>query len=243
MLRAVIIGWAQPRRSHLLRRRWMRRLLFRSFRRMMVFTRNPFVHPVLEKADTPINTGKTEGFRVFHEFLPANARNFACLGTSTTIWCATTAKTDSNSNVETDLMATPSSKGSRTINANTFSVGDVLILRAGGYYSTKMNNQGFLTMTVYFGIELGAMDINPIPGGQNKTPWYYEAMIVRRADVGMVPTMCVLSRFKYSSMIAEFIGEAGNINPTFSQNNDVKLTATWSVADAANTITLDSLGS
>src|SRR5262245_46698383 len=80
MLRAVIIGWAQPRRSHLLRRRWMRRLLFRSFRRMMVFTRNPFVHPVLEKADTPINTGKTEGFRVFHEFLPANARNFACLG-------------------------------------------------------------------------------------------------------------------------------------------------------------------
>src|SRR5262249_19665116 len=81
MLRAVIIGWAQPRRSHLLRRRWMRRLLFRSFRRMMVFTRNPFVHPVLEKADTPINTGKTEGFRVFHEFLPANARNFACLGT------------------------------------------------------------------------------------------------------------------------------------------------------------------
>src|SRR5262249_46721199 len=80
MLRAVIIGWAQPRRSHLLRRRWMRRLPFRSFRRMMVFTRNPFVHPVLEKADTPINTGKTEGFRVFHEFLPANARNFACLG-------------------------------------------------------------------------------------------------------------------------------------------------------------------
>src|SRR5262249_3894360 len=58
------------------------RLLFRSFRRMMVFTRNPFVHPVLEKADTPINTGKTEGFRVFHEFLPANARNFACLGSS-----------------------------------------------------------------------------------------------------------------------------------------------------------------
>src|SRR5262249_10184549 len=87
MLRAVIIGWAQPRRSHLLRRRWMRRLLVRSFRRMMVFTRNPFVHPVLEKADTPINTGKTEGFRVFHEFLPANARNFACLGTSwTTFW-------------------------------------------------------------------------------------------------------------------------------------------------------------
>src|SRR5262249_14583103 len=76
--------WPQPRRSHLLRRRWMRRLLFRSFRRMMVFTRNPFVHPVLEKADTPINTGKTEGFRVFHEFLPANARNFACLATSQT---------------------------------------------------------------------------------------------------------------------------------------------------------------
>src|SRR5262249_38057963 len=82
MLRAVIIGWAQPRRSHWLRRRWMRRFVFRSFRRMMVFTRNPFVHPVLEKADTPINTGKTEGFRVFHEFLPANARNFACLGPS-----------------------------------------------------------------------------------------------------------------------------------------------------------------
>jgi hypothetical protein len=46
----------------------MRRLLLVSFSRMMAFTRNPSVRLVLEKTDTPLNTGKAGGISIFSEF-------------------------------------------------------------------------------------------------------------------------------------------------------------------------------
>src|SRR6202030_3824382 len=82
MLLAVIMGWEQPRRSFLSSRRWMRRLLLASFRRMLGFTRNPSGRRVLEKADTSFNTGKAGGFRVLPNFHPPKAGDFACLRSS-----------------------------------------------------------------------------------------------------------------------------------------------------------------
>src|SRR5271165_2643799 len=79
MLAAVIMGWEQPRRSFLSSRRWMRRLLWASFRRMLGFTRNPSGRQVLEKADTSFNTGNAEGFRALPNFQPPKAGDFACL--------------------------------------------------------------------------------------------------------------------------------------------------------------------
>src|SRR5438105_2745913 len=79
MLRAVIIGWEQPRRSVLSRRRWRRRLRLASFWRMLWFTRNPSGRWVWEKVDTPLNTGNAKGFRVSQNFLQPAAGDFACL--------------------------------------------------------------------------------------------------------------------------------------------------------------------
>src|SRR5271166_3648399 len=79
MLAAVIMGWEQPRRSFLSRRRWMRRLLLASFRRMLVFTRNPSGRSVLDKADTSFNTGNPWGFRVSPHSHPPKAGDFAWL--------------------------------------------------------------------------------------------------------------------------------------------------------------------
>src|SRR5271167_3333750 len=81
MLAAVIMGWEQPRRSFLSSRRWMRRLLLASFRRMLGFTRNPSGRRVLEKADTSFNTGNPWGFRVSPHFQPQQAGDFAFLRT------------------------------------------------------------------------------------------------------------------------------------------------------------------
>src|SRR5271156_2702972 len=81
MLRAVVMGWEQPRRSFLSRRRCIRRLLLASFRRMLAFTRNPSGRPVLEKADTSFNTGNLWGFRVSLHFHPPKAGDFAWLRT------------------------------------------------------------------------------------------------------------------------------------------------------------------
>src|SRR5271154_2518150 len=82
MLRAVIMGWEQPRRSFLSRRRCIRRLLLASFRRMFAFTRNPSGRPVLEKADTSFNTGNLWGFRVSLHFHPPKAGDFAWIRAS-----------------------------------------------------------------------------------------------------------------------------------------------------------------
>src|SRR5207302_6183621 len=82
MLLAVIIGSWQPRRSVLSKRRWIRRLRLASFRRMMVFTRNPSVSLVLEFADTPLDAGNHEGFRFSPEFHGAEAGDLACIRTS-----------------------------------------------------------------------------------------------------------------------------------------------------------------
>src|SRR5580704_15897100 len=79
MLRAVIMGWEHPRRSFLSSRRWIRRLRLASFRRMLGFTRNPSGRRVLEKADTSFNTGKAGGFRVFPNYQPPKAGDFAWL--------------------------------------------------------------------------------------------------------------------------------------------------------------------
>src|SRR5271170_2994569 len=79
MLLAVMMGLEQPRRSVLSKRRWIRRLLFASFCRMIFFTRNPFANSVVEETDTLFNTGNNEGFRVFHKILGRNRGNFACI--------------------------------------------------------------------------------------------------------------------------------------------------------------------
>src|SRR5437879_11824458 len=79
MLLAVIIGLEQSPRSAWFKRRWMRRLLFVSFRRMLGFTRNPSVRPVVEKSDTPLDAGNHKGFRVSQKKIPPNAGDFACL--------------------------------------------------------------------------------------------------------------------------------------------------------------------
>src|SRR4029078_9783129 len=79
MLRAVIMGWEQPRRSFLSRRRSIRRLLLASFRRMLGFTRNPSGRRVLEKADTSFNTGNARGFRVSPNNHPIKPGDLACL--------------------------------------------------------------------------------------------------------------------------------------------------------------------
>src|ERR1700736_3690269 len=79
MLLAVIMGLEQPRRSVLSKRRRMRRLLLASFCRMFFLTRNPFVRGALEKVDAPLNPTNAEGFRVFHNRLQSNARDFAFL--------------------------------------------------------------------------------------------------------------------------------------------------------------------
>src|SRR5271165_3232476 len=79
MLLAVIMGWEQPRRSDLSKRRRMRRLLLASLRRMIVFTRNPPVRPVVENSDTPLDAGNDEGFRVSQKTLPPNTGDLACL--------------------------------------------------------------------------------------------------------------------------------------------------------------------
>jgi hypothetical protein len=76
------MGWEQPRRSFLSSRRWIRRLLLASFRRMLGFTRNPSGRRVLEKADTSFNTGKAWGFRVPPHFQPPRAGDFACIRAS-----------------------------------------------------------------------------------------------------------------------------------------------------------------
>src|SRR6202022_4775942 len=74
-----MIGWEQPSRLVLSKRRWMRRLLDFNLRCMMVFTRNPSRRPVLEKTATLLDAGTAEGFRFSHKFHPANPRIFACL--------------------------------------------------------------------------------------------------------------------------------------------------------------------
>src|SRR5947209_6498084 len=79
MLLAVSMGFEQSPRSVLSKRRWMRRLLLASFRRMIAFTRNPLVHSGLEKADTPVNPRKAEGFRDSHNSPPPEVGRFACL--------------------------------------------------------------------------------------------------------------------------------------------------------------------
>src|SRR3954447_10240883 len=79
MLLAVIMGWEQPRRSFLSRRRSIRRLLLASFRRMLGFTRNPSGRRMLEKADTSFNTGNAQGFRVSPNNHPIKPGDLACL--------------------------------------------------------------------------------------------------------------------------------------------------------------------
>src|SRR6266851_2897948 len=88
MLLAVIMGFEQSPRSVLSKRRWMRRLLLASFRRMIAFTRNPLVGSVLEKLDTLLNTGNHKGFRVSQKKLPPNAGDFACLRSSSVVTSA-----------------------------------------------------------------------------------------------------------------------------------------------------------
>src|SRR6266852_3038988 len=79
MLLAVSIGLEQSPRCALFKRRWIRRLLLVSLRRMIAFTRNPLARSVLEKPDTPLNTRKAEGFRDFHNTPPPKVGPFACL--------------------------------------------------------------------------------------------------------------------------------------------------------------------
>src|ERR1700731_116985 len=81
MLLAVSMGWEQPRRSFLSRRRWIWRLLWANFRRRIAFTRNPSGRLVLDKADTYSTPANTEGFRVSRNLHPPEAGDLACLRT------------------------------------------------------------------------------------------------------------------------------------------------------------------
>ena len=57
----------------------MRRLLAASFWCSVAFTRNPSGSGFWEISDTPLNPGKSKGFRVLPHFSEAGAGDFACL--------------------------------------------------------------------------------------------------------------------------------------------------------------------
>src|SRR6516162_1305876 len=70
MLCAVNIGRSKPCRLCLSSRRSIRRLRWASCRRILVFTRNPFLAGAPESVVTLQTLRKDQGFRVFLEILP-----------------------------------------------------------------------------------------------------------------------------------------------------------------------------
>src|SRR3954453_10935339 len=83
MVRAVIIGCEQPRRSVLFRRRWIRRLRLAICRRMIVFTRNSSAQVVGNEVALLPKLPKTPGdFEFFHASAGRNCPEYACLRAS-----------------------------------------------------------------------------------------------------------------------------------------------------------------
>src|SRR5215208_57535 len=74
MLRAVSMGRSQPWRFCLSRRRWMRRLRWANWRRILVFTRNPSLGVEAEKFATYQTPQKAGGFRDFQAFFRITRR-------------------------------------------------------------------------------------------------------------------------------------------------------------------------
>src|ERR1700683_2623355 len=70
MLLAVSMGWAQPRRLALSRRRWIRRLWLARRRRMMAFTRNPSALGVSENVATLQTPQECRGISLFFSRRP-----------------------------------------------------------------------------------------------------------------------------------------------------------------------------
>src|SRR5436305_1621983 len=83
MVRAVIIGCEQPRRSVLIRRRWIRRLRLANCRRMIVFTRNSSAQLVGDEVALLPKLPQTPGdFEFFHASAGRNCPEYACLRSS-----------------------------------------------------------------------------------------------------------------------------------------------------------------
>src|SRR5438132_7529428 len=82
MLVAVRMGCAPLPRWQRPRRRWMRRLRWASWARILAFTRNPFLVRVLKSRLLFKHRGKAKDFEFFQRKSPPDTGRFAWLGTS-----------------------------------------------------------------------------------------------------------------------------------------------------------------
>jgi hypothetical protein len=145
--------------------------------------------------------------------------------------------TVSNSNVATAL------KTFNQINANTLQVGSVIRLRGGGLYSTAAAAPGLTLAMAIAGVTF-AYSTTTMPASQANVGWGFEADIVMRAIgaggnavVGFASVMILGAPF--------FPGVNPAVPPPQALNTTVPLSvalfAQWSVANAANSITLDTM--
>jgi hypothetical protein len=142
-----------------------------------------------------------------------------------------------------------------TLPANYLFAGKMFRVRATGRISTVVTTPGTLTLDLRFGsvavFSSGAMTLNTT--AQTNTPWIYDALLTVRA-VGSGTSANVLGQGLWTSHAvigASAIGTAGaasqimpyNAAPAVGTGFDstaastVDLFATWSVANAANSIT------
>ena len=142
-----------------------------------------------------------------------------------------------------------------TLPANYLFAGKMFRVRATGRISTVVTTPGTLTLDLRFGsvavFSSGAMTLNTV--AQTNTPWIYDALLTVRA-VGSGTTANVLGQGLWTSHAvigASAIGTAGaasqimpyNAAPAVGTGFDstaavtVDLFGTWSVANAANSIT------
>jgi len=164
------------------------------------------------------------------------------------IYSSTADATVGNTTTETSLVGT--GVGSLTLPANFLIAGKTLRITACGYYSSKASSPGNLQIN----IKLGSTVVNQLPGSGGSAlagsaasfGWRLSALVTCRSTgaSGSVSSGGDMTRLTSSSGANADFGFTKNTGPVTidtTAGQTLDLTATFNIADVANTITCTNL--
>lgn len=156
-----------------------------------------------------------------------------------TLYTATATATVVSTITETTL--TPSyAVGSLTLPANVLIPGKAIHVNARGYFSTKASSPGTLTLKWKAGsVVLASTGAISVTAGLSNVYWEFDADAVTYS-VGATGTLQSQGRAILNSAITG-IANMGTSTVDTTVAETVSLTATWSVSDGTNSITLTNL--
>lgn len=158
------------------------------------------------------------------------------------LFSQTQIQTVANTTSAGDLHGT--GEGSLTLAADSWGLGDARRITAGGTYGTKATTAGSLTIRLSWGSLVQTFTVTTMPDAQSTKQWSLSATLTRHS-IGPTGTVSGPGTFRY-----DVEGEPDSYTATDNIANEtlasdsaqaVTLTAQWSAADSANTITCNQL--